>query len=87
MKKNNIFFNNCMKNENVVISDVYYNNIKYKIVYVIEMVDIRKFNYEIKLPMTASIIQFEEEIKTDEVEFVFDAGISISEIIIVGGEC
>lgn len=48
MEKINIFFNNCMQNENVVISDVYYNNIKYKIVYVIEMVDIRKFNYEIK---------------------------------------
>ena len=37
--------------------------------------------------MAASIIQFDDEIKTNEVEFTFNKGVSISEIIIVGGEC
>ena len=67
-----------MNFSNDKVNEVYFNqNYRY----------IDEFNYEIKLPMTASIIQFEEEIKTAEVEFVFDEGISISEIIIVGGEC
>lgn len=48
MKLLEVFFNNCAKNDDVVITDVYFNDVKYKLVYVIEMVDIRKFNYEIK---------------------------------------
>ncbi|HHX66691.1 MAG TPA: family 43 glycosylhydrolase [Gallicola sp.] len=43
-----------------------------------------EFGYEIKIPTTASIIQF-ENLTTNSVTFTFDAGVAISEIIIVGG--
>ena len=49
MKKNiNKFLNECENCKEVVISDNYINDIKFKVIYIIEMVDIRKFNYEIK---------------------------------------
>ncbi len=44
-----------------------------------------QFDYEIKMPGTASIIQF-ESIKSKTVTLAFSPDISISEIIIVGGE-
>lgn len=44
-----------------------------------------EFGYEIKMPTTASIIQF-EGIKTNSITFTFEAGVAISEIIIVGGD-
>ena len=46
---------------------------------------IDEFGYEIKLPATASIIQF-TNIKTKTVTLTFESGTSISEIVIVGGE-
>jgi GH43 family beta-xylosidase len=44
-----------------------------------------EFGYEIKIPTSSSIIQF-ENIKTNSVTLTFEAGTAISEIIIVGGE-
>ena len=46
---------------------------------------IDEFGYEIKIPATASIIQF-TNIKTKTVTLTFESGTSISEIVIVGGE-
>ena len=46
---------------------------------------IDEFGYEIKTPAAASIIQF-DNIKTTKVTLTFNEGISISEIVIVGGE-
>lgn len=43
------------------------------------------FGYEIKIPATASIIQF-DNITTTTVSLTFNSGVSISEIVIVGGE-
>lgn len=47
-KSINEFLNECEDCKEVVISNNYVNDINYKIIYIIEMVDIRKFNYEIK---------------------------------------
>lgn len=46
---------------------------------------IDEFGFEMKVPMTASIIQF-TSIKTSEVTLTFEAGVSLSEIIIVGSD-
>ena len=44
-----------------------------------------ELGYEIKIPTSASIIQF-ENITTNSITFTFEGGVSISEIIIIGGE-
>ena len=46
---------------------------------------IDKYDYEIKTPGTAGIIQF-KDIKTSKVTLTFASGISLSEIVIVGGD-
>lgn len=62
------------KNDNV---GKVYSNASYKY--------IDDFGYEIKTPVTASIVQF-ANIKTESVTLTFNPGTSISEIVIVGGE-
>ena len=58
------------------VSDVWFNP-------VFKLID--KYDYEIKTPGTAGIIQF-EDIKTSKVTLTFASGISLSEIVIVGGD-
>lgn len=63
-----------VKFDNDSVDQVYFNS-HYKF--------LDQFDYEIKIPGTAGIIQF-EEMKSKTIEITFSAGISISEIIIVG---
>ena len=58
------------------VGKVYFNpNYKY----------LDEFDYEIKVPASASIIQF-DNLTTTEITFTFSEGVSISEIVILGGE-
>ena len=65
-----------LKFANDSVGKVYFNS-SYKY--------IDEFGFEMKTPTSASIIQF-TNISTTEVTLTFGAGVSISEIIIVGGE-
>ncbi len=50
------YINNCKKTEELCVNETIIDNISFKIVYLVDMVDIRKFNFEIKNKIDKNII-------------------------------